>query len=166
MKKKNISLCKIAILVLLLLIIIIIFLIKIINTAINTIKKDKISLEKFSKYYYPLLNCWIDIIVSGRSIEKYFLNHNISTIAIYGIGELGFHLYNVLENSNIKVLYAIDKGISSRNVKIEIKSLSENLPEVDALVVTPVFAYKKIEQELHNKIKCKIISLEDIIYGV
>ena len=45
MKKKNISLCKIAILVLLLLIIIIIFLIKIINTAINTIKKDKISLD-------------------------------------------------------------------------------------------------------------------------
>lgn len=141
------------------------FLFKLVKTAKCTIEKREKTIFKF-KSYYNILNYWLDFKLMGKTIEDYFIQNNYKKIAIYGMGELGFHLYNVLENSNIKVLYAIDKGISSRNVKIEIKSLSENLPEVDALVVTPVFAYKKIEQELHNKIKCKIISLEDIIYGV
>lgn len=39
----------------------------------------------------------------------------------------------------------------------------ENMPEVDAIVVTPIYYYYEIQEMLSSKVDCKIISLEDIL---
>ena len=41
--------------------------------------------------------------------------------------------------------------------------LEENLPEVDAIVVTPVYYFGEIQGSLSGKTEVPIISIEDII---
>ena len=47
---------------------------------------------------------------------------------------------------------------------IDIYKPSEELPDVDAIIVTPIHAYEAIEESLSKKMDCLIMSIEDIIY--
>ena len=49
---------------------------------------------------------------------------------------------------------------------METKSPNDYLPEVDAVIVTPVFYYDEIKKNLSDKVKGKIISLHDILYEI
>ena len=39
----------------------------------------------------------------------------------------------------------------------------EVLKDVDAIIVTPIFYFEEIKRKLSAKVRCPIISLEDII---
>lgn len=121
--------------------------------------------DKF-KTYYNMLNEWLMIKQEGKSLEKYFINNGYQTIAIYGMGEMGNRLYDELKNSEIKVKYAIDKEASSTYSEIEVIEMEDELPEVDAVVVTAVFAFEDIEEKLQEVVECPIISLEDVIFEI
>lgn len=41
----------------------------------------------------------------------------------------------------------------------------EMLPEIDAVIVTPVWDFDQIKEQLVNRVKCPIISLEEVIIG-
>ena len=69
-----------------------------------------------------------------------------------------------LKNSNIEIAYGIDKNASGIYTDINMVTPEENLEKVDAIIVTPVFFFDEIEEELSKKIDCPIISLEDILY--
>ncbi len=58
--------------------------------------------EKF-KGYYEMLGQWITLKNSQVSIEDYFLNHDIHTIAVYGMGNMGIYLCQELKDSQIEV---------------------------------------------------------------
>lgn len=139
---------------------------KIVETAKITIQKREKDIEKF-KSNYNVLSHWMWIKYKGISLENYFLQHNMKVIAVYGMGDLGFRLCEELEGTAIKILYTIDQGLYSKEIKgIECKDLNEELPIVDAVVVTPFFAYEAIERSLKGKVSGPIISLEDIVYSV
>lgn len=119
--------------------------------------------DKF-KTYYNMLNEWLMIKQEGKSLEKYFTDNGYHVIAIYGMGEMGNRLFNELKGTSIKVKYAIDKEASSTYSEIEVLEIEDNLSEVDAVVVTAVFAFDEIEEKLQEVVGCPIISLEDIIF--
>lgn len=126
-------------------------------------KSDKIN--KF-KSYYNILNKWINAKNEGKRIDHYFIQNHYSNIAIYGMGELGSLLYNDLKASGIIVQYAIDSNPSSTNSELNIYGVDDELPKVDAIIVTPVFAFDEIEQKLQNVIDCPIISLEEVVFSI
>lgn len=139
---------------------------KLVVQAKNTIENRERSLFKFTSYY-NILNHWMDLKKQDKSLAEYFEANHYKTIAIYGMGDLGCHLYEDLKESDIKVLYALDKGIFADHVKkVEIKHLDEELPRVDAVVVTPVISYAEIKKQLEDKCTCPVISLEDIVYSM
>lgn len=119
--------------------------------------------DKF-KSYYNLLNHWLDLKREGRSPIEYFHENHIKTIAVYGMGELGNHLYHELKDTDVELKYAIDKDTGAYSEGVEVYSLDDSLESVDAIVVTAIFAFHEIEEELSNKMNCQIISLEDVIY--
>ena len=137
---------------------------KMIKSAKTTILKREKSIDKL-KGYYNILNYWMDLKQSGDNICKYFHLNNYKRIAIYGMGELGFHLMDELKNSDIEVVYGIDDGLNSPRVKTEIKHNGDELEDVDMIVVTPVFAFDKIKNNLEKRVSCPIISLEEVIYS-
>ena len=68
-----------------------------------------------------------------------------------------------LEVSDIKVTCVIDRDHSFQNMKVPLKHAEDELDAVDAIVVTPIFEFYSIKQELQDRTQAEIISIEDII---
>lgn len=140
-------------------------------TAKKVIDKSS-NLESRFRNYYEVLNQWVKNKNQHIEIVEYFKENDIKNIAIYGMGELGNRLYEELRTSDINIAYFIDKNAA------EIYSGADDIPvvgldeisqrdDVDAIIVTPIYDFDKIEEELINQgIDLDIISLEDIIYAL
>lgn len=42
-------------------------------------------------------------------------------------------------------------------------ALDDKIPDADVVIVTPTFDYIEIRKILNEKVKCQIVSLEDVI---
>lgn len=126
-------------------------------------KKYDSGKEKF-KSYYKILNQWLQLKQNNVSLERWFTTNGYNSVAIYGFGELGKRLYEELKDSKTDVKYVIDKNISASDYDIGIFSLDEELESVDIVVVTSVFDYDNIKNDLQDKGICQIVSLEDVVF--
>ena len=120
--------------------------------------------EKF-KIMYQLMEKWMRIKQSGKKLEMYFESYGYKKIAIYGMGDIGKLLSDELKDSSVSVIYGIDKN---KNIKTSMKIVGpdDELQEVDAVVVTAVAYFDEIDEMLSARVKCPVISLEDIVYEV
>ena len=78
----------------------------------------------------------------------------------------GETLIEELKETNVEAVYGIDKNADNIYVDISMYTIEENLPPVDAVVVTAITFFDEIEKKLSEKLECPIISLEDILYEV
>ncbi len=133
------------------------------NIKLNKIiEKKQTEKEKF-KIMYQMMEKWLRLKLEGKNIEDYFKAYGYKHIAIYGMGDVGKNLLNELNNSSIVIDYAIDKAVDSiENLKVI--NPEDELEKVDAIVVTAIAYFDDINEEMSLKVKCPIISLEDIIY--
>ena len=127
--------------------------------------KEAKRVDKF-KGYYNLLNQWLSFKQEGKSLSEYFKEKGYYTIAIYGMGELGNRLIDELKGSNIVIKYGIDKQADYTYADIDMVSPEDELAEVDAVVVTAIFAFDEIAEELNNKLDSPILSLEDVVFEI
>lgn len=127
-------------------------------------KKDK-RIEKF-KSYFDILNQWMIYKHEGRNLCEYFEKKGYKKIAIYGVGELGSRLYEELKGTDIEVAYGIDKRNISWSDDTATKIVEPHMIDepVDVIVVTPVFDYDAIEEQLMDVVDYPVISLEDVVY--
>lgn len=133
----------------------------------SNIQEPSEKIEKF-KGYYNLLNQWLMIKQQGQNIEEYFTKHNYHKIAIYGMGEIGNRLYDELKDTHITVDCVVDQCNNITGVDLPIYTLNEiDKLEVDAIVVTPIFAFDSISKSLSiGGYKGVVISLEEVMYGM
>lgn len=133
------------------------------NSRKKAISQKEEKINKF-KGYYNLLNQWLVIKNTGKSLDEYFVKHNYRTIAIYGMGELGNRLYEeLLACDKVIVKYAIDKDTTSIIPELPIYSIDEELKEVDVIVVTATFVFNEVEESLKNITTSPIISIEALV---
>ncbi len=133
-------------------------------------KIGKYKVDDNSKYikfkqYYNLLNQWIWLEHNGKSISSLFEEKGIHSIAIYGMGEIGWRLKEVLNNTNISVLYGIDNSLGESESQFEIITLDDSLQKVDAVIVTPVFDFDEISRKINSITDIPVVSLEDILFS-
>lgn len=142
--------------------------------AVNLIKRVqkrklqtiKWNVERFQDHYY-LLNHWLEIKNEGKSTASYFLDMGYEHIAIYGMAELGNRLMEDLEGSSIQIDYGIDRDISCSIARIdEVYYPDDELPDTDVIIVTPYSMFDEIKELLEQKVKCPIISLEEVVWSV
>lgn len=124
------------------------------------------SADKASKFktYYNTLNRWLELKQKGISLDKWFQKNGYKNAAVYGMGELGNRLYEELKDTEIKVKYAIDQNAYGVSLDIPIYQKEDELPDVDVIVVSAVFAFSEISGELEKKCTCPVVSLEDIVF--
>ena len=125
--------------------------------------------KKINKYkqYYDTLNYWMETKTSGKEFMNYFQKNNVKNIVIYGMGELGSRLYEQLEGEDINIFYAIDRNPVSSYANLDVVGEARGEAEkVDLVIVTPIFDFDNIRDELQKYFSCEIISLEDIIYSM
>ena len=116
--------------------------------------------KKFTNYFYTL-DSWLSAKEAHADIGQMLLQRGFSNIALYGRGKLGEHFIKELENSEVRIEYTIDKKGMDKSI-IPVYPLSENLPKVDAVIVTATFDYSNIREELEKYFTCPIISLQEV----
>ncbi len=121
--------------------------------------------EKKFEAFYRLLIAWVEMKQEGKNLAEFFEYNQIRTIAIYGMKELGERLVKELEETGIEIKYVIDQNEALETDLVK-KTPDDELPEVDAIVVTAIYFYQDIVEKLSKKVDCQIISLEDAVYGL
>ena len=106
---------------------------------------------------------WVSVFQEGKTVSDYFQKNGYKTIAIYGYHYIGERLYKECSEHGIEVKYAIDQNRTVVGAEIEVKRLEDDLEEVDAIVVTPVFYFNSIEEKLQEIFDCPIISFDEIL---
>ncbi len=128
------------------------------------LKKDEDAI-KFKKMFQMMLQ-WVILKQSGYNLSEYFILHGYRHIAIYGMSTLGELLKDELEDTDIEVVYGIDKKAKEIYTNIDVFVPNGNLPEADLVVVTAVAYFDDIKNDLVQYVQCPILSLEDILYDV
>lgn len=128
------------------------------------VSKNKDRIVNKYQSYYKLLLAWLTSMENGQSICNYLKEKGYINIAIYGGRDIGEHLINQLANTGISVDYIIDRSINQANIcQIPVYSMNDKLITVDAIIVTPIWDYENIKEQLLGKVDCPIISIKDIL---
>ena len=129
-------------------------------------KKEKIivSANRF-EVGFQLLNKWLMLHQQDKTLEKYFVDNNLSEVAIYGMGALGERLFQDLRNIGIEIKYCIDRAADNKKgLDVTVYSTAEvSYPKVDAIIVTPIQDYWSIVKVLEAKTDVPVLSLEDVV---
>lgn len=128
--------------------------------------KEKENTKQIYKKYYDILNYWMEANMRGKSISVCLQEKGYQNIVIYGMGEMGNRLYEQLRETDIHVMYAIDKNPVSGYSELNVVGASMETTGVDAVIVTPVYDFDKIKGDLEGSFDCTILSLEEIIFAM
>lgn len=121
----------------------------------------KMSVKHLSLYL--MMNKWVKAKQANKSIAEYLAKQGYKEIAIYGMNYVGETLWNELVDSDIYVQYGIDKNADSIYLALEVLHPDDELPQVDAVIVTAITFYDEIADSLLEKLDCPILSLEDVL---
>ena len=113
--------------------------------------------------YWKVLDQWLCIKEIGKSVSEYLNANNVRQIAIYGVGMLGKHLIKELENTEINIAYCVDRFVNSGENDYKTYSMDEKLPYVDAIIVTVIYDFENIQNQISKKFDGEIISLDTLI---
>ena len=112
------------------------------------------------------MNQWVIVKQSNKNLSAYFERVGYKRIAIYGMSAAGMTLLDELKETEVQVVYGIDKRADEVYADLDIVTMEEDLDVVDAIVVTAISFFDEIKEELGMKVDCPIISLNDILYEV
>lgn len=119
--------------------------------------------EKKFETMFKYTELWLRIKQQGYSLKDYFLKRNIGRIGIYGMGFLGCDLYDELEDTDIDVLYVMDREPETIDRIVPVVSADENLPYVDAIVITTISMEDKMKEWLREICVYPVIGLTEIL---
>lgn len=132
-------------------------------------KKGSVELPVYKKRNKAVINCMIlDKLLTckeqGIRFDGRLALQGIESVAIYGCGVVGRHFAEELKGTAIKIKCFIDQYTSKNEIaKIRVLRWEDDIPQVDAIIVTPVYDYEKIYHMLKQTYGKKIISIWDLI---
>lgn len=135
------------------------------NTASKNIEKMRTMSDKHLALFL-VMNEWMKTKQEGKHIREYFEKNEYKSVAIYGLSYIGERLLEELKDCGVEVKYAIDKNADSIYADIDVHLPDEDLPEVDVIVVTAVYFFDEIHDNLIDKVSCPIVSFEDVLYEI
>ena len=117
---------------------------------------------------FHLYDIWLSNLRKGKRVRLFFENNYYNNIAIYGMGMIGYQLYEELKGTQINIEYVIDRNASEKKRgDLRIISVGEikKMKKVDAIIVTPFDQFCDIESILLQVVDgyTDIISIEWII---
>lgn len=119
-------------------------------------------LQKF-KLFYQVLTRWM-LNGNDQAFRDYLVNHRIYNCALYGYAELGKIVRRKLEDTDIEIKYIMDKQVhEDPEGELEFYYPQKDLMQTDAVIVTAVYYFVEIKEELRKLGFCNIYSLYDII---
>lgn len=132
-------------------------------TEYNNVRRKS---QKFVDYF-ELYDKWLAAKEENRNIASLLVNHGITKIAVYGGGKVGKHLLAELQDTDVSIKYIIDRKSKialEGNIPIyDLDSIEKAGEKVDAVIVTAVFDFANIKENLEERITCPILSLNEVL---
>lgn len=117
-----------------------------------------------SVMFYWVLTRWLDLKLRGYGVIDILNKLGVCNIAVYGYAELGQLLCRELDDTKIQVAYLLDRTVKETGIEnLPVYVPQCGLPEVDAVVVTAVYDFDRIEEELSQMGYRRIISLKNLL---
>lgn len=116
---------------------------------------------------FQLLNQWMKLKIRGIQLKEFLEDREIRSIAIYGMGELGWLFYDELKFCGVGqlVTYGIDQNGNQGGKEISIYSLCSTLEKTDAIIITPVLITDLIEDAIYKELGEQVtFTLEEVLY--
>ena len=135
---------------------------KISNKQFN--EKSELSNKHLSLFL--LMNQWVKVKQEGKNIADYLKREGYKNIAIYGMSYVGETLTAELAETDIEIMYGIDRKADEVYAEFDILLPEDVVENVDAVIVTAISYYDEIRELLNKKLNCPILSLEDILYEI
>lgn len=136
--------------------------------AVLKTQKDKMKkedqLNRKNDAILKLYSQWVSLKQQGKSIADYLKAQDYKTVAIYGMHYMGENLLEELRGSDVEVKYAIDRNAENIFSDVDVLTMNDDLPPVDAVIVTAFYFFDEIEESLAEKLDCPALSIEDILY--
>jgi len=112
--------------------------------------------------YFDEELCEIDLEKIAITTGAFLRSRNIGKVAIYGMGKLGKWLIRVMQKVGIDVAYAIDKRAGDIECYFPVFFPDDELPNVDAIIVSVYSEYTAIAPMLWEKTSTPIISIVNL----
>lgn len=137
--------------------------------GISKIWKEELAVARQISYkhlrMFKVLNLWMELKQKGDLVGNYLYGYGYKRIAIYGMHYLGERLFLELRDTPVEIAYGIDKNTIMID-GLTVLNSNDQLETVDMIIVTAITYFDEIKQALEKKIKCPIVSLEDILYDM
>ena len=133
------------------------------------IKGGEIIYEKNYKENWRVGLCWWFGLLCGKVAAKVYRplegtgGKKQGYVCSDGLGVMGQRLIKELRDSQVEVVYGIDKNEDMTYTGLDVIPIRGELPSVDAVVVTVVKEFETIREVLSKKIDCPVIAIEDIL---
>lgn len=121
-------------------------------------------LEKY-QILWSMAELWLQLKEQKIEMSDYLLSQNIKTVAIYGLSRLGMHLVEELKNTDVKVVYGIDKNKGIEKMTFPIYSVGESLPKVDAVILT-MYDGECLKCKVQEQLQCSVLVLKELLSDI
>ena len=111
---------------------------------------------------YRIADAWLFRKEEKSNVADNLTSEGIRNVAIYGTAKFGQHLITELELSNINISYVIDRNPKAQSRGYDLYKPDEQLPMVDAIIITAVGAYDEITKSLQKVIETRIITISEL----
>ena len=112
------------------------------------------------------MNKWLEVRIKGSDISRFFSDNRLNGIAVYGAGALGRRMLDELRECGLDIRCVIDRN--ARDIvdikDIPVVNMDDEWPEVDVIVITPIFFYEissAIREKIGNDVN--IVAIDDVI---
>lgn len=133
--------------------------------AQKTVNKTQQMSDKHLELFL-MMNRWVEVKQEGKDLADYFHENGYKSIAIYGMSYAGERLLCELKGSDIEVKCGIDQRADEIYSEVDVITLDDEIPQVDAIVVTSIYFFDEIQEKLEALNSKPVISLEEVLYEV
>lgn len=114
--------------------------------------------------YLNMMNQWLILKQEGKCIDGYLKKHGYNTVAVYGMAVYGRHVIRELQESDVKIMYGIDRRKMEAYKNIKVIRPAEGIPLVDVIINTVLHDHVGIKANLAKLTSSPVVSLEDVIF--
>ncbi len=132
-------------------------------TQIRGLKAQQFQQIKMQRNY-ECMNDMLALKQKGNSIAGYFCKRNIKKVAIYGFHYIGQRVRDELEAAGLDIRFVIDNAAAKMQTNQKILMLTDELEEVDMIIITPIFDFYEIAELLKTKTSSPVVSIETAIH--
>lgn len=126
----------------------------------------EIELQK-QRLFYKTLTKWIDVYHKGWNLGTELRKKGFENVAIYGFAELGkMAAYEIEQEEGIELCYVFDKKVTEKMADGLDKRIiypNKYYEDIDCIVVSAIYYYEEIKQELTGMGYRNVLSLHEIL---